>query len=102
MGIEDIQSLQVLLKIATDYPYPTIFIAFALAIIIGLGKLGYHFSDLSNLFIQTILSTLLVLITAEFLPKVFFQIYANFFIRFFAVPAYFFYWLFYFISTLKR
>jgi putative hemolysin len=39
------------------------------------------------------------LITAEFLPKVFFQIYANGFIKFFAVPAYFFYRLFYLIST---
>ncbi len=64
-----------------------------------INSMGYHFSDLSNLFIQTVLSTLVVLITAEFLPKVFFQIYANSFIRFFAVPAYFFYWLFYFIST---
>jgi putative hemolysin len=59
----------------------------------------YHFSDLSNLFIQTVLSTLLVLITAEFLPKVFFQIYANTLIKFFAIPAYVFYVLFYLISS---
>jgi CBS domain containing-hemolysin-like protein len=39
------------------------------------------------------------LITSEFLPKVFFQIYANTFIKVFALPAYFFYVLFYFIST---
>jgi putative hemolysin len=62
-------------------------------------SLEYHFSDLSNLFIQTLLSTLIVLITAEFLPKVFFQIYANSLIKFFAIPAYGFYVLFYFIST---
>ena len=37
--------------------------------------------------------------TAEFLPKVFFQIYANTFIKFFALPAYFFYRLFYYISS---
>jgi len=64
-----------------------------------LDSLGFHFSDLLNLLIQTTLSTLLVLITAEFLPKVFFQIYANVLIRFFALPAYIFYVLFYFIST---
>lgn len=62
-------------------------------------SLEFHFSDLSNLFLQTILSTLIVLITAEFMPKVFFQIYANVLIKFFAIPAYFFYQLFYFIST---
>ncbi|HEY4618467.1 MAG TPA: hemolysin family protein [Flavobacterium sp.] len=59
----------------------------------------YHFSDLLNLFIQTVLSTLIVLITAEFLPKVFFQIYANTLIKFFAIPAYIFYILFYLISS---
>lgn len=61
--------------------------------------LGYHFIGLVNLLVQTVLSTLIVLITAEFLPKVFFQIYANALLKFFAVPAYFFYKLFYFIST---
>ena len=62
-------------------------------------SLGYHFSDLLNLLIQTVLSTLIVLMTAEFLPKVFFQIYANGLIKFFALPAYVFYLLFYFISS---
>ena len=61
--------------------------------------LGYHLSDLLNLLIQTVLSTLIVLITAEFLPKVFFQIYANILIKFFALPAYVFYVLVYFISS---
>lgn len=61
--------------------------------------LGYHFSDVLNVLVQISLSTLIVLITAEFLPKVFFQLYANTFIRFFAIPAYFFYWLFYYIAT---
>ncbi|MNS03054.1 Hemolysin C [compost metagenome] len=61
--------------------------------------LGYHFIGLVNLLVQTVLSTLIVLITAEFLPKVFFQIYANTLLKFFAIPAYFFYKLFYFIST---
>ena len=61
--------------------------------------LGYHFSDFSNLLLQTLVSTFLVLITSEFLPKVFFQIYANSFMKIFVVPAYFFYLLFYYISS---
>ena len=62
-------------------------------------SLGIEFSSLVNLLLQTVLSTLIVLITSEFLPKVFFQIYANSFVKFFAIPAYFFYLLFYVVST---
>ena len=62
-------------------------------------KLGYHFSDITSLLLQTVASTFIVLITAEFLPKVFFQIYANSLIKILAVPAYLFYRLFYYIST---
>jgi CBS domain containing-hemolysin-like protein len=47
-----------------------------------------------SLLTQTILSTFVILITAEFLPKVLFQIYANSLIKILAVPAYFFYLLF--------
>nr|WP_315208627.1 hemolysin family protein [uncultured Flavobacterium sp.] len=61
--------------------------------------LGYYLSDWFNLMLQILVSTLVILITAEFLPKVFFQIYANSLIKIFAVPAYFFYKFFYFIST---
>lgn len=52
----------------------------------------------SGLLVQTIISTLIILMTAEFLPKVFFQIYANSLFKVFAVPAYFFYVLFSLIS----
>lgn len=62
-------------------------------------NLGFQFSELTSLLIQTALSTFVVLITAEFLPKVFFQIYANSLVKFFAFPAYLFYKLFYYIST---
>ena len=51
-----------------------------------------------SLLTQTIISTLVILITAEFLPKVFFQIYANTFLKALAIPAYIFYILFSFIS----
>lgn len=52
-----------------------------------------------SLITQTIISTLIVLLTAEFLPKVFFQIYANSLLKIFAIPAYVFYLMFYFISS---
>lgn len=60
--------------------------------------LRYFITDL-NLFTQTVISTLVILFTAEFLPKVFFQIYANSMLKFFAVPAYIFYVLFSFVSS---
>lgn len=59
--------------------------------------LNYMLTDLS-LFTQTIISTLVILVTSEFLPKVFFQIYANSLLKIFAVPAYFFYGLFSWVS----
>lgn len=52
------------------------------------------------LIIQTLISTLVILITAEFLPKAIFRIYANETLKTFAVPAYVFYVLFYYISDL--
>ena len=51
-----------------------------------------------SLFTQTVISTFIILITAEFLPKVFFQIYSNTLLKVFAIPAYFFYLLFSAIS----
>ena len=59
--------------------------------------LNYMLIDLS-LFSQTVISTTVILLTAEFIPKVFFQIYANTFVRFFAIPSFVFYKLFSWIS----
>ncbi|MDO5979802.1 hemolysin family protein [Flavivirga spongiicola] len=61
------------------------------------GFLNYMLTDL-NLLTQTVISTIIILITAEFLPKVFFQIYSNTLIKILAIPAYVFYVLFSFIS----
>ena len=56
------------------------------------------FNDFSILLTQTIISTLIILVTAEFLPKAIFRIYANEVLKIFAVPAYVFYVLFHFFS----
>lgn len=64
---------------------------------------GFLPTDILNgfsvLLIQTIISTLLILVTAEFLPKAIFRIYANEALKYFAIPAYFFYVIFHFFST---
>lgn len=57
-----------------------------------------RFNNFSILLIQTIISTILILITAEFLPKTIFRIYANEVLKIFAIPAYIFYVLFHFFS----
>ncbi len=66
-----------------------------------MGDLLMHYipiSGFTGLLVQTVISTIVILLTAEFLPKVFFQIYANDLVKIFAVPAYFFYLLFTLVS----
>jgi CBS domain containing-hemolysin-like protein len=75
---------------------------------IALVVYGFYMGDLlieyipvegfMGILVQTIISTVIILITAEFLPKVFFQIYANSLVKIFAIPAYLFYLLFSVIS----
>ncbi|MCM4166927.1 hypothetical protein KCTC52924_01783 [Arenibacter antarcticus] len=62
-----------------------------------IGFLQLMFTDFS-LLTQTIISTLIILLTAEFMPKVLFQIYSNTLLRLLAIPAYIFYVLFSLIS----
>lgn len=64
-----------------------------------MGFLNEDLSEFSIILIKTLISTFVILLTAEFLPKVFFQIYANNLLKLLAFPAYVFYLFFYVIST---
>ncbi len=57
-------------------------------------------NELVVLIVQTSISTLVILVTAEFLPKAIFRVYANETLKLFVFPAYFFYLLFYFVTYL--
>ena len=57
-------------------------------------------NEFTVVLIQTLVSTFLILIIAEFIPKVLFQIYSNLSMKIFALPAYFFYIILYPITSL--
>ena len=61
---------------------------------------NYTHSAVIVLCLQTIFSTAVVLVTAEFIPKVLFSINANRFIRLFALPAWICYYALYFVVSL--
>lgn len=68
--------------------------------IIEPGIKQYIESETTTLLLQTVFSTLVILITAEFLPKIIFRINPSMAMNIFAVPLTLFYWLFYPISNL--
>ena len=49
--------------------------------------------------LQIAITSAIIILTSELLPKIFFQIYANTLIKVLAVPAYIFYQLFYYFSS---
>lgn len=59
----------------------------------GQEVLEFFFGSL-KLVTHTLISTLVILLTAEFLPKVIFQIYSNTLLKVLALPAYIFHFLF--------
>lgn len=50
--------------------------------------------EFKHIIYQTLISTFVILVTAEFLPKVFFHIYSNRLFKYLSIPAYFFYLIF--------
>ena len=55
----------------------------------------YITSSIGTLLVQTFISTMFILVTAEFLPKNLFRINPNAFLNFFAIPLFIAYWIMY-------
>lgn len=69
-------------------------------LLINLLKIG-HLPQSVSIVLQTIISALVILVTAEFLPKVIFNIFPNKLFKFFSPVAFFFYIVFYPITLIS-
>ncbi len=58
-----------------------------------------HLSVGVELFVETVISTLIILVFAEFLPKTVFRLRSNLFLKIFAIPVFLFYLLFFPLSS---
>lgn len=58
----------------------------------------FHLSVGVQLLLETIISTLIILVMAEFLPKTIFRLRSNLFLKIFAIPVFLFYLLFFPLS----
>lgn len=58
-----------------------------------------HLSVGLELFVETVISTLIILVFAEFLPKTVFRLRSNLFLKIFAIPVFLFYLLFFPLSS---
>lgn len=71
---------------------------FILKCLSGFIEINFYENSLAILLLQTLISTLIILLIAEFFPKAFFGFYAYEMIKLFIIPAFIFYFLFYPIS----
>lgn len=80
---------------------PTMLVGNNIALVVFslfMSRLLYPDAQQSNLLVETLVSTGVVIFTAEFLPKAIVRSAPNFYFKIFLLPAYFFYLLFYPIS----
>lgn len=69
-------------------------------LLVLLFRLDIYMSDVGIMVVQTIISTLIILVTGEFLPKALFRLNPNKILLFFAFPLFFMYYIVLYIPSL--